>query len=370
MASRDFYQALGVERSASADEIRKAYRRLARDYHPDRNPGDAKAEERFKEVTKAYEVLSDPEKRKVYDDLGMDAEAIDFDPEKARTYRQWAERGARGPAGGGGGPAGGGGGKGGFGGGPDLGDLFGDLFGGGGFRGGGFGGGRGPRPGADVRTHMKVGFRDAVLGGERRISLERPGERQACSRCGGSGRVQAQQGNIQLAVPCPACGGDGTTSGPAERTTLDVKIPPGVEDGQTIRLKGQGAPGAAGGPPGDLLIEVSVAEHPLLRREGKDLHLDVPVSLGEAMFGAAIEIPTLDGKVNVNVPRGVKAGQKLRLRGKGVPSAKGGAPGDLYAHLVVALPSGGDRDDPELRAAVERIERLYEGGSVRKGLVL
>lgn len=363
MATRDFYEALGVDRTASSDEIRKAYRRLAREHHPDRNPDNPKAEERFKEVTNAYEVLSDPEKRQVYDDLGMEAEAIDFDPEKARTYKQWAEQQTRGGGYGGGfGRPSGGGGKGGFGGsgGPDLGDLFGDLFRGG-FSGFDERASRGPHPGADIRTRMQVSFRDAALGAERRISLDRPGPAQPCPRCGGSGRVQAQQGGLQLAVPCPACGGEGVTAGPSERTTLDVKIPAGVEDGQTIRLKGQGAPGGRGGPRGDLLIELSVGSHPTLRREGKDLHLDIPLTVGEAMLGGTIEIPTLTGKVKLTVPPGVKAGQKLRLRGKGVKDARSGTSGDLYAHLMVSLPPGADPNDPELRSAVERIERLYRG---------
>lgn len=362
MASKDFYEVLGVDRTASADEIRRTYRRLARESHPDRNPGDSKAEERFKEVTRAYEVLGDAGKREVYDELGMEAQAIDFDPERAKTYRQWAEQQARGPRPG----SGFGGGKGQ--GQPDLGDLFGDLFGGGGgFPGfGGFGGfsdvgARGPGPGADVRTQMQIDFREAVLGGERRISLERPGAPVSCSRCGGTGRLTARQGGIQLQLPCDTCAGDGATPGPSERATLDVRIPPGIEDGQTIRLKGQGAPGPRGGPSGDLLIKVRVSDHPKLRRDGRDLHLDVPVTLREALLGGNIEIPTLDGKkVRLRVPPGVRPGQRLRIGGKGVAASKGEPAGDLYVHLFVALPTDASPDDPELRHAVEAIERRYQ----------
>ena len=358
MPSRDFYEVLGLGRTASADEIRKAYRRLAREYHPDRNPGNQAAEERFKEVTRAYEVLSDEQKRGVYDELGHEAEAIGYDPEKARSYRQWAEQQAGGGRGSGGKGAGAG---------PvDLGDLFGDLFGGGGF--GPFAErASNPRGGADIRTRMTVSFREAVLGGERRISLERPGASRPCPRCGGRGRLQTTQSGLQLAVPCPDCAGEGFLPGPPERTTLDVRIPAGIDDGQTIRLKGQGAPGTRGGPNGDLLIQVLVSSHPHLRRDGSDLHLDVPLTLKEALFGGPIDIPWLTGKVRVQVPPGVGAGQKLRLRGKGVRSAKDENAGDLYVHLVVSLPKGAEASDPDMREAVERIEALYSG-SVRARL--
>lgn len=367
--TRDFYEALGVSRTASADDIRKAYRKLARDNHPDRNPDDARAEERFKEVTRAYEVLSDPQRRKVYDELGMEAEAIDFDPEKARTYKQWArQRASTGAPGaeGGKGSAG-----------PDLGDILGDLFGGrggggggfpGGFEGfGGFRGGRpGPRPGPDVRAEMSLSFEEAVLGGERRISLDKPGSPRTCTRCGGSGRVSTAQGGLQVQLVCDQCEGDGSVPGPSERTQLDVKIPPGVDDGQTLRLEGQGGPGLRGGPPGDLLLALRVAEHPRFSRHGLDLHLDVPISLREALYGGQVEIPVLGGKkVRIRVPAGVKPGAKLRLGGKGVaPPRK--APGDLYAHLQVSLPVLRDRDDVKVREAVELLESLYDG-PIREG---
>lgn len=349
MATRDFYEELGLDRGASAEDIRKAYRKLAREHHPDRNQGDQKAEERFKAVTRAYEVLSDAGRRRVYDDLGMEAEAIDFDPEKARTYQQWARQGAGG--GGKGDPSG-----------PDLSDIFGDLFGGGqGF--GGFGGFGGPMPraGADVRTRLHIGFEEAVLGAQRRIQYDRPGDELPCARCGGRGRVMAQRGPMQVQIPCQACGGAGSTSGAGKRVGLDVKIPPGVKDGQTIRLEGQGAPGRSGGPRGDLLIELKVAEHPRFRREDDDLHLDVPLSLREAMYGTEVELVLLDGKkLKLRTPPGVKVGQKLRLSGKGV-SGRSGKAGDLYAHLNVVLPKLEDLEDPEVKAAVERIEALYEG---------
>lgn len=357
MATKDFYEVLGVSRSATADEIRRAYRKLAREHHPDRNQDNPSSEETFKAVTRAYDILSDPERRKVYDELGMEAEAIDFDPEKARTYRQWARSQARSggdpTAGGKGGP-----------GGPDLSDIFGDLFGGGGGFSGfsGFGGGSpGPEPGADIRTEMRVGFTEAVLGGERRITLERPGRPQTCGTCGGSGRASATHGGMQLQMPCPACSGQGAVRGPSERAELDVRIPSGVADGQTIRLKGQGAPGARGGSAGDLLVRILVAEHPVFRREGRDIHLDANLTVSEAVRGAEIQVPTVEGKrVKVKTPPGAKAGQKLRLGGKGVPAARGASAGDLYVHLRVVAPTGLDPSDPEVAAALELLERGYD----------
>lgn len=355
MASRDFYEVLGVDRSASAEDIRRAYKRLARENHPDINPDDSAAEERFKEITRAHEVLSDGDKRKVYDEFGMDAEPIDWDPKQARTYQQWASNPSRGGTGGFG--------FGGFGSGaPDLSDLFGDLFASG--QGFGFGTSRrptGPRPGPDIRTSMTVSFEEAVLGGERRIRLEKPGPWVPCAACGGSGQARVSQAGVDVVVPCPQCGGEGQVAGAPERVTLDVKVPPGVDDGQTIRLKGQGGSGIRGGPGGDLLIELSVQTHPRFRRDGRDLHLDVPLTVGEAMLGADIEIPGLDGKrLRLKVPRGVRSGQKLRLGGKGVAGAGSRPAGHLYVHLAVVVPPVTDGDEA-LEEAARRIDAAYEG---------
>jgi molecular chaperone DnaJ len=375
MAERSHYDVLGVSKDASAEEIKRAYRRLARKHHPDHNPGDAQAEETFKQVGRAFEVLSDPKKRKLYDELGDDAERIGWDPQKAETYRQWARAGR----GGGGGGAGG---KGGFG--IDLEDLFGGA-GGDPFGAGGRPRGRpGPRRGGDIETRIQIGFEDAVRGGPQKLRLTKPvrcaacegrGTAQAasaggCAECGGSGRVKVSQGHLQLAVPCPACGGSGRVAGPPcaecqgqgarpQEVRLEVQIPPGVEPGQKIRLAGQGAPGPGGGPSGDLLIRVEVAPHAYLQRDGADLRLEVPVTVPEALLGAQVEVPTLDGRVKLRVPPGTQSGARLRLKGKGVPAHGGRAAGDLYAVVQVVLPTGADEAGAQ-RAALA-LEPLYSG---------
>lgn len=307
---QDLYAILGVGRTASADELKKAYRRLARKYHPDVNPGDKAAEEKFKEINNAFEILSDPKKRPLYDELGMDAAKIGWDPEKAAAFRQWRS-GARGPRGAGG-P---GGGFGGFGfetGEPvDLGDLFGEIFGGGragGGRGGGFGGagfgGRAatrPSKGADFVDRIDIDLADAVKGRELELRIDRQ-----------------------------------------PPTKLSVKVPAGIADGGRIRLAGQGGPGARGGPAGDLYLEVHVRPHPAVRREGDDLFVNLPITVGEAIAGATVELPTFDGAVQLKVPAGSQSGRKLRLRGKGVPHLRGGGRGDLYAEVRVMVPAGAE----------------------------
>ncbi len=401
MASKNLYAVLGVSKGASADELKKAYRKLARKYHPDVNPGDATAEEHFKEISAAFEVLSNPEKRALYDELGEDAAKIGFDPEKAKAYRQWKAQAqaAGGPGGGGfdlgdlftgGGPGGarpGGGGGFNF----DLGDIFGDLFGGRRKR-----GGPGPTPaasrGADVESALTISFREAILGGEREVALQRPGpcgscqgtglragaRPQPCDACGGTGRTQVAQGPLGIHAPCPKCGGTGRLGGPpcptcggtgqvADTVHLKVKIPPGISDGQKIRLAGQGQPGARGAKAGNLYLVIHVRPHPLLRREGSDLHLDVPVTVHEAMFGAKIDVPTLEGSLKLTVPAGSQSGRQLRLKGKGA-APKGKTAGDLYVHLLVQVPDPqGDREAAE-KAATE-LQELY-GGDVRKDLKL
>ncbi|MCB9650829.1 MAG: J domain-containing protein [Deltaproteobacteria bacterium] len=374
MGVRSHYDVLGVSKDASQEEIKRAYRRLARQHHPDRNPGDAKAEESFKEVGRAFEIVGDPTKRKLYDELGDDAERIGWDPQKAETYRQWARSGSRGPSGG----------KGGLG--VDLEDLFGgmDPFGMGGQR----HGPSGPRRGGDIETRVLISFEDAVRGGPQKLRLTKPvscatcqgkGTRAGaapavCGQCGGSGRMKMAQGHLQLGIPCRACGGSGRVAGPPcpdcqgqgsrpQEVRLEVQIPPGVEAGQKIRLAGQGAPGPGGGPPGDLLIRVEVGAHPYLTRAGADLTIEVPVTVPEALLGAEVEVPTLDGRVKLRVPPGSQSGARLRLKGKGVPAYGSRAAGDLYAVLQVILPSP---EEPErTKEAAEAMARLYSG-SVRR----
>ena len=378
------YDTLGVPRGASQDEIKRAYRKLARQYHPDVNPEDRAAEDRFKEISAAFEVLQDPQKRKLYDELGEDAAKIGYDPEKAKAYRRWREQGRGRGGGSGGGEV------------PfgenldfDLGDLFGDLF-----RRQRRGGGatpRGPIPGADITSELAVDFADAVQGAERTISLEKPvaattcagagtapgAAPRTCTECSGSGVRNVGRGPLQLSAPCSVCGGSGQLPGPPcstcrgtgqrlETVTLSVRIPPGVKEGQKIRLAGQGVPGRRGGAPGDLYLTLRIGAHPLFTREGNDLHLQVPVTVPEAMFGTKVEIPTLNGPVRLDIPPGTQSGRKLRLRGKGVPEHRSTPAGDLYVTVSVRVPEV-SRDPEAARKAAELLEGLY-AGDPRAGL--
>jgi molecular chaperone DnaJ len=377
----DYYQILGVSRTASADEIKKAFRKLARQYHPDVNPGNKSAEEKFKQVNAAFEVLSDDKKRKLYDEFGEEAAKIGFDERKAEQYRAYKAA----QAAGGGMPFGGGGGGAGvdF----DLGDLF-EIFN----RAGGgqdvsdmFGraaGGRaaGPAAGEDITATLTLSFNEALTGTERAISLQRPGRCQrcqgsgevgtptTCGSCGGTGRVRRSgilgmsssgmcptcRGTGRSAPPCPSCHGSGVMD---ETTRLTVKIPAGVHTGSKVRLSGQGAAGSRGGPPGDLYIETIVSEHPLVRREGDDLYMDLPVTVSEAMLGAEVRVPTFQGEVTVKVPEGSQSGRRMRLRGRGAPSLKGGPAGDLYLTLQVKVP---EHPSQEARKAAEALARAYQ----------
>jgi len=300
---RDLYEILGVDKTASQDEIKRVYKKLARQYHPDLNPGDATAEEKFKEVSAAYDVLSDVERRAAYDEFGHDATRVGFDPEKARAHQRWQEQAAAARSHGG---------ARGF---DDLSDLFGGAFGGRvrDFR-------TAPRRGVDIEAELTVSFLDAAHGAQRDISLSDPAT--------------------------------------GERSDIRLTIPEGIADGQRIRLRGKGAPGLRGGPPGDLYVTIRVSAHPLFRRDGKDLELELPITVKEAMLGAKVPVPTLDGRVMVTVPAASQTGRKLRLRGKGVTG------GDLYAVLEVVVPT---RSTEAAEAALDTLEALYEG-DVRQAL--
>ncbi len=334
---KDPYATLGVAKTATADEIKKAYRKLAREFHPDRNPGDAAAEERFKEVQGAYDVLSDTEKRKQFDRFG---------------------------AGGPGSFGGGGGGPGGFGNvrfdNVDLSDLFGGL--------GGLFGNRGPaRPraerGADLEARVRLSFEDALNGTTVRIPVEvetachicagtgaEPGTAPiTCPQCGGSGVVSANQGMFALSQPCPRCRGNGVIvekpckncrGAGRERVTkrYAVKIPAGAKGGTRVRLRGKGEPGANGGPAGDLHVVVQVDASPIYERRGADLLLDVPVTYPEAALGATVQIPTPDGPVALKIPSGSENGKLLRVKGRGAPKLGGSGKGDLIARVTVTVP--------------------------------
>jgi DnaJ-class molecular chaperone len=328
---KDPYSVLGVSKTASAEEIKKAYRKLAKKLHPDVNPGDKKSEEKFKEVSSAFEVLGDPKKRALFDEFGEVSTRQGFDEQKAREWQRQAEA-ARGFGGGGAGGFSGFEGFGGRSGGfdpEDLSSMFGDIF------------GRRqsartrrsamePLPGDDVEAAIEVDLRDAVLGAEREIAFTRPG---------------------------------------GEPARLKVKIPPGVETGSRVRLPGQGAPGERGGEPGDLYLRITVREHPTVRVQGRDLLLDLPITPLEALAGAEVTAPTFEGPVKLKIPPGSQSGRKLRLRGRGLPALKGGATGaprgDLYVVLQIVLPP----DSPEARKAATVLQGLYKS-DVRKDVVL
>ncbi len=332
MAKRDYYEVLGVDRGADEADVKKAYRRLAMKYHPDRNPDDASAEERFKEATEAYQVLTDDQKRQRYDQFGH--AGVDA-------------------------AAGGGFGAGGF---TDIGDIFGEVFG------DIFGNGAGrarnaARRGADLRYTLDLTLEQAVGGDSVDIRVPvlaacedcngsgaAPGTSPAvCPDCGGRGQIRVSQGFFSLQQTCPrcrgagrvildpcrACGGHGRVE---RRKTLSVKVPPGVDTGDRIRLSGEGEAGANGAPPGDLYVQVDVAEHPIFTRDGTNLYCDVPLKFTDAALGAEIDVPTLDGRVKLKVPAETQTGKLFRLRGRGVPAVRGGPTGDLLCRVVIETP--------------------------------
>ena len=339
MAKRDFYEVLGVAKNATDDELKKAYRKLAMKHHPDRNPDDKAAEEKFKEAKEAYEILSDAKKREAYDRFGH----AGVDPNMG---------------------AAGGAGAGGFGGFADVfGDIFGDIFNGGRGGGGGGGGRSNVYRGADLRYAMEVSLEQAAHGHTTEIRVPswescdvcqgsgaKPGTKpKTCHTCGGAGQVRIQQGFFSIQQTCPTCHGTGkvipdpcTACDGVGRTkknkTLEVKIPAGIDDGMRIRSAGNGEPGINGGPPGDLYVEIRLKEHSVFQRDGDDLHCEVPISFTTAALGGRIEIPTLSGKAEIELPEGVQSGKQFRLRGKGIKGVRSSYPGDLYAHIAVETP--------------------------------
>ena len=348
---RDYYEVLGVSKGASEDEIKKAYKKMARKYHPDLNPGDKSAEEKFKEVNEAYEVLSDADKRARYDQYGHAGVDPNF-------------------------------GAGGFGGGfdggfdfSDLGDIFGSFFG------GGFGGGRrtnpnAPQRGESIRMAVTISFEEAAFGCEKEVTVERyetcdtchgsgcaPGTSpEVCPDCHGTGTVQVRRqtpmGVFATSAPCTKCGGKGRIihqpckdcrgSGMVrKKKTIQASIPAGIDNGQTISIRGQGNAGKNGGPAGDLLITITVRPHELFRREGTSVLCEAPITFTQAVLGAELEIPTIDGKVKYTLPEGTQSGTTFRLKGKGIPSINGRGRGDQYVTVYIETPRNLNKEQKE-----------------------
>ena len=368
---RDYYEVLGVEKNAYDGEIKKAYRKLAMKYHPDQNPGDHTAEEKFKEINEAYEVLSDADKRARYDQFGF----AGVDPNYG--------------AGTGGGFNGGFGGFDGF----DLGSIFGDFFGGGASSGGQRR--SGPTRGQNLGVEIEVTFEEAAFGCEKEISYGRvepcstcsgsgckPGTQpETCSRCGGRGTIRTQQNfmgmTMQSENPCPTCGGKGKLikepctvckgKGKVRRNkTVKVNVPAGIDNGQSFRLRGEGNCGSNGGPSGDVLVTVTVKPHALFERDGANVLCEMPITFTQAALGAEIEVPTLDGKVRYNIPEGTQTGTTFRLKGKGIPYVGYKNRGDQYVTVVVETPTKLTREQKEL---LKKLESTMddEGQPKRKG---
>ncbi len=379
MAKRDYYEVLGVAKNASDEDIKKAYRKLAMKYHPDRNPGDKTAEEKFKEAKEAYEMISDPDKRAAYDRFGH----AGVDPN--------AGMGAGGQD---------------FGGFADaFGDIFGDIFGGQ-ARGGGGRGGRGGSNvyrGSDLRYGLEVTLEQAAAGYTTEIRVPswescspcggsgaKPGTKpETCKTCGGQGQVRMQQGFFSIQQTCPTCHGSGKSiPNPCtscdgvgrvrKQKTLEVKIPAGIDDGMRIRSAGNGEPGVNGGPAGDLYVEITLKPHRVFQREGDDLHCEVPVGFARAALGGSIDVPTLNGKASFDLPEGTQTGKTFRLRGKGIKNVRTSLAGDLYCHVVIETPvklsdkqkelleafeasleEGGDRHSPQSKGWMDKVREFF-----------
>ncbi|PJK29458.1 molecular chaperone DnaJ [Minwuia thermotolerans] len=356
MAKTDYYEMLGVARDTDASELKRAYRKKAMQYHPDRNPGDQDAEQKFKELSEAYDVLRDPEKRAAYDRFGHAAfEGGGFGGQQSGA--DFAH---------------------------SFSDIFDDLFGE--FMGGRRGPRGGPARGDDLRYNLEITLDDAFIGKQVQITVPttvacgscagsgaKPGTSPVqCTACQGAGRVRMQQGFFMIERTCPQCGGQGQViSDPCddcsgrgvmhEDKTLSVNIPAGVEDGTRIRLTAEGAAGARGGPAGDLYIFLSIAPHPIFDRDGRDLHCRVPIPMTSAALGGTVEVPTIDGgRAKVNIPAGTQNGRQFRLKGKGMPQLRGGVFGDLYIQTQVEVPVNLTKRQKEL---LQEFEKAGDGHS-------
>ncbi len=318
MASKDFYSTLGVSKNSSDEEIKKSYKKLAFKYHPDRNKGDKKSEEKFKEINEAYQILGDPEKRSQYDAYGSSA----------------FEGGGPGGFPGGGFPGGG------FaGGGINIEDLMDEFLGGGRGRSRRSSRERNQRPrGRDLKYDLNLEFDQAVKGTKMNVQVRRAKSYKSCNACGGSGQVNYSQGFFSVSRGCDSCGGIGAFPEDTEHKSVEVKIPPGVDNGTQLRIRNEGDVGLNSGPNGDLYINISVKDHPLFEREGHNLVCEVPISVPNAVIGGKIDIPTLDGKSELKIPAGIQPGQIMRLKGKGIKDLHSTDIGDLYVKLNIIIP--------------------------------
>lgn len=376
--AKDFYEILGVSKNASKEEIKKSYRKLARKWHPDINPGDREAEQKFKEISGAYNCLGDVEKRKLYDEFGEEGLRAGFDAEKARDYKKWdsfqqAERGH---------------GAGDFGKYQSYEDLFGDMF--------DFGAGRGgrraagPLKGRDIEHDMTIDLISALRGFETELSMQKlkscagcdgsgidkSSKMTPCSSCGGSGRLNIADGPVNFTRQCPQCHGHGQTGKSCSQCggtgsvlgteRIRVAIPKGIREGSRVRVAGKGEPGYNGGQPGDLYLIIHLRSHSFLRREGDNIYMEVPITVREAMAGGTIIIPTIDGDIKLKVPPKSQSGQTLKLKGKGAVNPKTKEKGDLMVKIFVKLPK---TDDREILEAVEKMDSLY-GEDIRKDIHL
>lgn len=365
----DYYAILGIPKNATQGQVKKAYRKLARKWHPDINPGNKKAEDQFKKVAQAYDCLGDEKKRKIYDEFGEEGLKSGFDPDKARTYNQWrdyqqAGRESQGE---------------GYGRYQNYEDIFGNLFGfekgTGGFR------ARVTAQGRDIQHDMTIDLISALRGFETELSMQKLKECSACKGsgidqdagmstctiCGGSGRLNVAKGPMQFTKPCSQCGGHGRTGKPCRKCsgtggvvgneTIKVVVPQGVKEGSKVRVTGKGEPGLNGGRPGDLYLVIHLKPHPFLKREGDDLFMDLPLTIHEAMAGGTITIPTVDGRIKVKVPKGSQSGQSLKLKGKGAVNAKTKKRGNLMLRLVVRVPK---TDEKEVLEMADKMEAFYK----------
>jgi molecular chaperone DnaJ len=372
--AKDYYQVLGVPKDAALADIKKAYRKLARKYHPDLNPGDKTAEARFKEIQEAYAVLGDAKKRSQYDQSGAAGgfppeaepggpgrgagfEGFDFSDYGSSTFR----------------------------------DFFENLFGGGG--GPGRTPRRGPERGEDLQYAMTIGFEDAIRGVEARVQVNRlaacgacgghgqaaaDGRKKPCPSCGGSGRGTVQRGFMKFSSACPACGGSGESPGEGCRACggqgavpksdlITVRIPAGVDNGSKVRVPGRGNAGRHGGPPGDLYIAIEVSPHPQFRREGADISIKVPITVPEATLGAKIEVPTLWGRTTIRIPPGTRSGQKFRIKEQGAPAAGRKTRGDQYVEVSIVPPPFEDQRVRELMKELEKVSGPSPRAATGKG---